>query len=86
MALANFAIMVIVIVCCLSSTALAAGIFSQFAVANINRSAFIYPTEQLQYMRSLRVRHIAALLHETRHLREYPRKGMQRNAPYFLCN
>ncbi|KAL3455679.1 hypothetical protein BJX64DRAFT_59005 [Aspergillus heterothallicus] len=60
--LSNFAIIVIVLVACLGTTALGAGVASHFAVHNSSRPVFDFPAEQRQYMRSVRMGNLAALM------------------------
>ncbi|KAJ5673435.1 hypothetical protein N7507_002562 [Penicillium longicatenatum] len=59
MALSNAALIVIILVCCLSSVSLAAAMFGHYSIARNPRWS---PTiEQQRYMRDLRMRHLDIL-------------------------
>ncbi|KAJ5764660.1 hypothetical protein N7533_003341 [Penicillium manginii] len=63
MALTNAAVIVIVLVCCLSSVSLAAAMFGHYSIArNPQWSPSI---DQQRYMRELRLRNLKALLWES---------------------
>ncbi|KAJ5724330.1 hypothetical protein N7488_002365 [Penicillium malachiteum] len=64
MALSNAALILIILVCCLSSVSLAAAMFGHFSVAENPRWS---PTiEQQRYMRDLRLRYLGILDEESR--------------------
>ncbi|KAL2819661.1 hypothetical protein BDW59DRAFT_164989 [Aspergillus cavernicola] len=60
--LSNVVIMIIVIVACLSATALGAGIASHLAVHENQLPVYDFPHEQREYMQSIRRNYIETLL------------------------
>jgi hypothetical protein len=60
--LSNFAIIIIVLVACLGTTALGAGVASHFAIHDSSRPVFDFPPEQRRYMPSVRIRNLSVLL------------------------
>ncbi|KAJ5734888.1 uncharacterized protein N7483_000013 [Penicillium malachiteum] len=83
MALSNSALIVIILVCCLSSVSLAAAMFGHFSIAQTIRWS---PTiEQQRYMRDLRMRYLEMLYAESRIRDPRPlrwKRDVQRSADY----
>jgi hypothetical protein len=59
--LSNFAIIIIILVAYLGTTALGAGVASHFAIHDSSRPVFNFPPEQRRYMRSVRMGNLSAL-------------------------
>lgn len=70
MALSNAAVIVIVLVCCLSSVSLAAAMFGHYSIAR--NPQWSLSTDQQRYMRELRLRNLNVLLGEIRSRYQQP--------------